>query len=74
MGDLPGGRSIVLEFEVTLSPGAGGVAGFVLTGALPDGRLVREAVGWTLAAPRGRPTPRFGAAEYPAVVVPEAGP
>lgn len=74
LGDLASGRPVFLDFDVTLPPGTGGIAGFVLTGTLPDGRPLREAVGWTLAAPRGRPTPRFGAAEYPAVVLPEEGP
>jgi hypothetical protein len=74
LGDLAPGGQVVLDFDVTLPPGSGGIVGFVLTGTLPDGQPVREAVGWTLAAPRGRPTPRFGAAEYPAVVVPEEVP
>lgn len=74
LGDLASGRSVVFDFEVTLPPGTGGIAGFVVTGTLADGRPVRDAVGWTLAAPRGRPAIRSGAAEYPAIVLPEEGP
>lgn len=74
LGDLAPGQPVLLHFEVSLPPGTGGIAAFVLTGTRPDGRPVREAVGWTLAAPRGRPTFRSGAAEYPAIVSPEEDP
>jgi hypothetical protein len=71
LGDLEGGRPVLLEFEFVLPPGTGGIAGFTLSGSLPDGRPVEEAVGWTLAAPRAPPHRRHGAAEYPAVLRPD---
>ena len=71
LGDLDRGRPLVLVVEFSLPRGAGGIARFTISGRLADGSPVEESVGWTLAAPRGPPTRRFGAAEYPAV--PEPG-
>lgn len=73
LGDLQVGRTILLDFEFAV-PEGGGLAGFTLTGTLADGRTVQEAVGWTLARPGPAPTRRFGATEYPAVLLPERQP
>jgi len=71
LGDLVPGRVVVLDFEVSLARGSGGIAGFTITGTLPSGRTVHEAIGWTLGHPGPRPVRRFGATEYSAVGVPE---
>lgn len=70
-GDLERGRALSIEFAVALAPRSGGIAGFTLTGTLPDGRPIREAVGWALAPPGPAPVRRFGAIEYPAVPLAE---
>lgn len=74
LGDLDRGRPLVLVVEFSLPRGTGGTARFTVSGRLADGRPVEESVGWTLAAPRGPPTRRFGAAEYPAVPEPSGRP
>jgi hypothetical protein len=68
LGELPRGRRVVLDFTEASTGDTGGIAVFTITGTLPDGTVIHEPFAQMVGTPRVRPTRRFGAAEFPAVL------
>jgi hypothetical protein len=65
IGDLPAGRSIVVELDVGKPASGGGIVGFALHG-VADGHTVLDGVGIPVGVPGVQPTLRNGALEFPA--------
>jgi hypothetical protein len=65
LGDLPAGKTIVVELDVPRPAKGGGILGLYLE-ANADGRPVSEGVGVPVGLPGTAPTIRNGAAEFPA--------
>ena len=65
IGDLPAGKSIVVELDVEKPASGGGIVGFVVHG-VADGRAVLDGAGVPVGVPGTQPTLRNGALEFPA--------
>lgn len=71
LGALGSGEAIRIGIGFSPPGDGGGIVSFVVDGTTPQGRPVREAVGWSVGHPGPQPLRRHGAVEFPIVPVPE---